>query len=147
MPALLSLISTMHEYSQQLLTCLDTEKNALDKQDYDKLSAMAPEKQSIIDKLHSAELECINICEGSNIGKYINDTGKRSLKTIWDSTQKLLLDCRKKNEVNGLLINRYSLINKDMLTLLTGNQQLTGQTYNSQGTQTGNNSILNNIEA
>jgi len=34
-----------------------------------------------------------------------------------------------------------------MLTLLTGNQQQSGQTYNAQGNQANSNSILNNIEA
>lgn len=147
MPELLSLISTMHEYSQNLIACLNKEKDALDTQDYDVLSELAPEKQIIIDQLHTIEQECISVCGGINISKYIDTTGKMSLKTIWDSTQKLLKDCRHKNEVNGLLINRHRHINKDMLMLLTGNQQQTGQTYNSKGNQTGNSSILNKIEA
>ena len=147
MTALLSLISTMHEYSQQLISCLNEEKNALDKQSFDELSVLAPKKQLIIDKLHSVEQQCIDICAGNDISKYIEESGKRSLQTIWESTQKLLQDCRKSNEVNGLLINRHSTINQDMLTLLTGNQQQSGQTYNAQGSQKNSNSILNNIEA
>jgi len=147
MTALLSLISTMHEYSQQLISCLNEEKNALDKQSYDELAELAPKKQLIIDQLHSIEQQCIDICSDNDISKYIKESGKRSLQTIWDSTQKLLQDCRKKNEVNGLLINRHSIINQDILTLLTGNQQQSGQTYNAQGSQTSSSSILNNIEA
>lgn len=147
MTALLSLISTMHEYSQQLISCLNEEKNALDKQLYDELSVLAPKKQLIIDKLHNVEEQCIDICAGNDISKYIEESGENSLQTIWNSTQKLLQDCRKSNEVNGLLINRHSIINQDILTLLTGNQQQSGQTYNAQGSQTSSSSILNNIEA
>ena len=147
MTALLSLISTMHEHSQQLITCLNEEKDALDNQAYDTLSELAPKKQLIIDKLHGIEQQCIDICSGNDISKYIKESGKRSLQTIWDSTQKLLQDCRKLNEINGLIINKHSIINQDVLTLLTGNQQQAGQTYNAQGNQSNNNSILNNIEA
>lgn len=146
MTALLSLISTIHEYSQQLISCLNEEKNALDKQAYDELLELAPKKQIIIDKLHSVEQQCMEICSG-DINKYIEASGKRSLQTIWGSTQKLLKDCRKSNEVNGLLINRHSIINQDILSLLTGNQQQSGQTYNAQGNQANSSSILNNIEA
>ncbi len=147
MTALLSLISTMHEYSQQLISCLNEEKNALDKQAFDELSELAPKKQLIIDKLRNVEQQCIDICSGNDISKYIESSGKRSLQTIWHSTQELLKDCRRLNEVNGLLINKHSNINQDMLTLLTGNQQQSGQTYNAQGSQANSNSILNNIEA
>jgi len=147
MTALLSLISTLHEHSQQLIACLNEEKNALDNQAYDELSALAPKKQLIIDKLNSIEQQCIDACSGNDINKHIKESGKRSLQTIWDSTQKLLQDCRKSNEINGLIINKQSIINQDVLTLLTGNQQQGGQTYNAQGNQTNNNSILNNIEA
>lgn len=137
----------MHEYSQNLIACLNKEKHALDTQDYDVLAGLAPEKQLIIDQLHSIEEECVAVCGDNDISKYISSTGKLSLKTIWDSTQKLLQDCRHQNEVNGLLINRHSHINKDLLMLLTGNQQQNGQTYNSKGNQTGNSSILNKVEA
>jgi len=147
MTALLSLISTLHEHSQQLIACLNEEKNALDNQAYDELSALAPKKQLIIDKLNSIEQQCIDACSGNDINKHIKESGKRSLQTIWDSTQKLLQDCRKSNEINGLIINKQSIINQDVLTLLTGNQQQGGQTYNAQGNQTNNKSILNNIEA
>ena len=147
MTALLSLISALHEHSQQLIACLNEEKDALDNQAYDELSALAPKKQLIIDKLSSIEQQCIDACSGNDINKYIKESGKRSLQTIWDSTQKLLQDCRKSNEINGLIINKQSIINQDVLTLLTGNQQQGGQTYNAQGNQTNNNSILNNIEA
>jgi len=147
MNALLSLISTLHEHSQQLIACLKEEKEALDTQAYEELSALAPKKQLIIDKLHSIEQQCVDACSGNDINKYIKQSGKRSLQTIWSSTQKLLQDCRKSNEINGLIINKHSVINQDVLTLLTGNQQQAGQTYNAQGSQSNNNSILNNIEA
>jgi len=147
MTALLSLISTMHEHSQQLFACLNEEKNALDNQAYDELSELAPNKQLIIDKLHNIEQQCIEACAGHDVNKYIKNSGKRSLQTIWDSTQKLLQDCRKSNEINGLIIHKHSIMNQDILTLLTGNQQQSGQTYNAQGNQSNNNSILNNIEA
>jgi len=147
MTALLSLISTLHEHSQQLITCLHEEKNALDNQAYEELAALAPKKQLIIDKLHSIEQQCIDACSGKDISQYIKQSGKRSLQTIWDSTQKLLQDCRKSNEINGLIINKHTVINQDVLTLLTGNLQQAGQTYNAQGNQSNSNSILNNIEA
>jgi len=147
MNALLSLVTSIHTQSKLLLDSLTQEKLALDNKSFEELTELAPKKQHIIDQLNSLEQQCAAQCPDKNIDAFIKSSNSSPLKSVWENTQALLKNCKQQNEVNGLLINRHSKINNDILGMLTGNQQQAGQTYNAQGNQTSNNSILNNIEA
>ena len=147
MNALLSLIKSIQTQSNLLLESLAQEKKALDNKSFDELTELAPIKQQIIERLNALEQQCTTECSNKNIDEFIKNSNDSQLRSTWDNTQTILKNCRQQNEVNGLLINRHSKVNQDILCILSGNQQQPGQTYNAQGNQTSNNSILNNIEA
>jgi len=145
MTASLSQIQQLNQHSQQLLSCLQLEKQALDQQDYTALSTLAIDKQQFVDQLQHLHQQIQSTYASGTIDSAIANSNDRKLISLWDETQKTIRSCHQQNEVNGLLINRSSQINKDMLSILTGKKEASS-TYNAQGSQTGSNSLLNDIQ-
>lgn len=145
MTAPLSQVQELNQHSQQLLDCLQLEKQALDQQDFSALSTLAIDKQQLVDQLQKLHQQIQNTYANDTIDSVIAKSNDTKLISLWDETQKTIKSCHQQNEVNGLLINRSSQVNKDMLSILTGKKD-SSSTYNAQGSQTTSNSLLNDIQ-
>ena len=147
MNTLLSLLQTIEQHSQTLLDCLKLEKKALEKNEFKQLNELTNKKQGMLDLLQQLDKQRATHSNGDDFNAYIANSKNQALITQWDKSRKLLTQCQQRNEVNGRLLNRYSQMNHDLLSMLTGNNQQSAQTYNAQGNQNTNTSLFDGVSA
>jgi len=147
MSALLSLLENIQKHSQQLLVCLNLEKKALDNNQLDALAEISNQKQTLLEQLDQLDKQrAANSCD-KNFDTFIINSKDPHLKLQWKSTRKYIVACQQQNEINGRLINKRSLINQDVLSILSGRNQQTNETYNAKGNQSNNTSLFTGIKA
>ena len=147
MTALLSLLKNIQQQSLLLLECLKQEKLALDNNQLENLDSIASQKLPLLDKLEQLDKQRIANSVKDDFDDYINTSNNPTLISQWQTTQLALSACRQQNEVNGRLIHKRSQINQDILSVLSGRDQTTDETYNAQGNQVASASLLNGIKA
>ena len=147
MTALLSLLKNIQQQSLLLLECLKQEKLALDNNQLENLDSIASQKLPLLDKLEQLDKQRIANSVKDDFDDYINTSNNPALISQWQTTQLALSACRQQNEVNGRLIHKRSQINQDILSVLSGRDQTTDETYNAQGNQVASASLLNGIKA
>ncbi len=147
MTALLSLLQNIQQQSQQLLNCLINEKQALDNNHLEELTELANQKQTLLEKLNQLDKQRVAEAPAKNFNTFIANSKNKKLIAQWNSTRQSIASCQQQNEVNGRLLNKRSQINQDILSILSGQSQSTNETYNAQGNQTSNTSLLSNIKA
>lgn len=147
MTALLSLLKNIQQQSQLLLECLKQEKLALDNNQLDDLNSIASQKLPLLEKLEQLDKQRIANSVESNFDDYINTRKDPALISQWQATRLALSACRQQNEVNGRLIHKRSQINQDILSVLSGRDQIADETYNAQGNQLASTSLLNGVKA
>lgn len=147
MSYLLSLLKDIQKDSQQLFNCLQQEKQALDDNQLDKLNDIAAQKQALITHLSELDKQRIANSPTENFNQFIAETRDNVLIKQWKLTRESIANCQKQNEVNGRILNKRTLINKDILSLLTGRELPSETTYDAQGSQSNQSSILNGIKA
>jgi len=147
MTALYSLLQDIQTQSQQLLDCLSREKKALDKNQLEDLAQIADQKQILLEQLDRLDKQrAANSCE-KNFDAFIIKSSDPKLKTQWKSTRNSIIACQQQNEINGRLINKRSLMNQDILAILSGRNQPSDNTYNAKGNQTSKTSLYSGIKA
>lgn len=147
MTALLSLLQNIQNHSQQLLDCLKQEKQSLDNDQLEQLNEISAQKQVLINQLNKLDQQRTANCPDKDFNSFIANSNNSLLINQWDLTLKVISNCQHQNEINGRLLNKRSEINKDILTILTGRNQQADKTYDAQGNQTSNTSLLNGIKA
>ncbi len=147
MKNLLSLLSKIQIHSQLLLDCLNLEKQALDTNTLDGLNDIAEKKTILFKELESLNKQRKENSSDKDFNQYLLNTKDQKLINQWSICEKIISACKKQNEINGRIINRYSQSNQDVLSIITGRKQSKDDTYNSQGNQTRNTSLLNDIKA
>ncbi len=143
----LSLLSKIQKHSQLLLDCLNLEKQALDTNTLDGLNDIADKKIILFKELESLNIQRKENSSDKDFNQYLLNTKDKKLISQWSTCEKIISACKKQNEINGRIINRYSQSNQDVLSIITGRKQSKDDTYNSQGSQTRNTSLLNDIKA
>jgi len=147
MTALLSLLKNIQQQSLLLLECLKQEKLALDNNQLENLNSITSQKLPLLDKLEQLDKQRIANSVKDDFDDYINTSNNSTLISQWQTTRLALSACRQQNEVNGRLIHKCSQINQDILSVLSGREQTTDETYNAQGNQVASASLLNGIKA
>lgn len=147
MPNLLSLLHRIHQLSEQLLDCLQQEKQALDSNQYETLNTVAEHKQGLLDQLEQLDAQRMHLSENKPFNEFIAGSGDPSLIRGWNLTRDIIARCQQQNEINGRLLNRQGQIHTDIIALLSGNRTQTDQTYNAQGSQSKSATLLNNVKA
>lgn len=147
MNALLSLLQHIQKHSQLLLNCLDQEKQSLDNNQLEQLNEISAQKQDLVNQLQELDQQRSEHCPENDFNTFIANTNNQALINQWDATRKIIVSCQQQNEINGRLLIKRSEINKDILTILTGRNQAADQTYDAQGSQVKNTSLLNGIKA
>lgn len=147
MTALLSLLENIQQKSQQLIECLQQEKLALDNSQYEQLCEIAINKEALVETLQTLDKERSALCPEKNFNQYIADSENQPLIKLWQVTRQLIAECQQQNEINGRLLNRQNTINQETMSILSGRDQNSSQTYNAQGSQANNNSLLGGIKA
>ena len=147
MTALLSLLKNIQQHSQQLVNCLKQEKLALNKNQLDKLNEISSEKQLLVDKLNQLDQQRAASSTDKNFNDFIANSNDLQLIKQWDLTRQTISECQRLNEINGRVINKRSQINQDILSILSGRNEQADETYNAQGNQSSNSSLLGGIKA
>jgi len=147
MTALLSLLKNIQQNSQQLVDCLNQEKQALSENQLEKLNVISSEKQALLDKLNRLDQQRAASSTDNNFNDFIANSNDLQLIKQWDLTRQTISECQKLNEVNGRLINKRSQINQDIISILSGRNEQADETYNAQGNQSSNSSLLGGIKA
>lgn len=147
MTALLSLLASIQQYSQQLHDCLIQEKQALDANQYEHLCELASEKQSLVDQLQALDKQRVANSPDADFNDFIANSNDPSLIKQWEHTQKIIRLCQQQNEVNGRLLYKRNKINQETIAILSGRDKQTAQTYDAQGGQINSSSMLDGIKA
>lgn len=147
MTALLSLLESIQQYSQQLHDCLIQEKQALDANQYERLCELASEKQSLVDQLQALDKQRAAISPEADFNNFIANSNDASLISQWEHTQQFIRLCQQQNEVNGRLLYKRNKLNQETIDILSGRDKQTAQTYDAQGGQVNSSSMLDGIKA
>lgn len=147
MTVLLSLLQNIQEHSQKLLECLALEKTMLDKNQLESLADISNKKQILLEQLNKLDTQRAAYSTEKNFNTFIVNTKDRLLMQQWKNTRQVITACQKQNEINGRLINKRSLINQDILAILSGRNQQSDNTYNAKGSQISSSSLFNGIKA
>jgi len=147
MTTLLSLLNSIYQQSQKLAECLAREKLALDESKYDELAELAVQKQSLLDELQSLDKQRETSCPTNNFNQFIIDSKDQTLISQWDIARDAIRQCQKQNEINGHLLSKHNMLKQETLAILTGRDKHSAQTYNAQGNQTNDNSLLDGVKA
>jgi len=147
MTALLSLLINIQQHSQQLFDCLKLEKLALDNNQLEKLNEISSQKQALLKQLEQLDKQRAASSADKNFNEFIANSNNQALIHQWQTTRQSIAACQQQNEINGRLLNKRSQINQDILSILTGRSQQADETYNAQGNQTSNASLLSGIKA
>ncbi len=147
MTALLSLLQNIQKTSQQLLNCLQQEKQALNNSQLDKLNEISCQKQELLEQLSQLDQQRTASSSGKNFNEFINSSNNQALINQWEITRKYITECQQLNEINGRLIVKRSQINQDILSILSGRKEQDNETYNEQGNQAKSASLLSGIKA
>jgi len=147
MTALLSLLKNIQQNSQQLVDSLKQEKQALSENQLEKLNEITSEKQVLLDKLSQLDQQRAASSTNKNFNDFIASSNDQELIKQWDLTRLTISECQKLNEINGRLINKRSQINQDIISILSGRNEQADETYNAQGNQSSNSSLLGGIKA
>ena len=147
MTDLLSLLQNIQNLSQQLLDCLLLEKQALDNNQLQELTKISNQKQTLLEQLDQLDkLRAANTTD-KNFNTFIANSKNQPLIKQWNSTREIIAACQQQNEINGRLLNRRSMVNQDILSILSGRNQQADETYNAHGNQVGSASLFNGIKA
>lgn len=147
MTSLLSLLKNIQQHSQQLVDCLKQEKQALSENKLEKLNDISSEKQLLVDQLNQLDQQRAANSTENDFDDFIANSHNLQLIKQWNLTRQTISECKKLNEINGRIIHRHSQINQDILSILSGRNEPADETYNAQGNQSSNNSLLGGIEA
>jgi len=147
MTDLLSLLQNIQNLSQQLLDCLLLEKQALDNNQLQELTEISNQKQTLLEQLDQLDKRRAANTTDKNFNTFIANSKNQPLIKQWNATRKLIAACQQQNEINGRLLNRRSMVNQDILSILSGRNQQADETYNAHGNQVGNASLFNGIKA
>lgn len=147
MTALLSLIQNIQTLSQQLLECLTLEKQALDNNKLTELNEISIQKHALLNQLDTLDKQRIANTSAKDFNALIANSKKPALIKQWDSTRQSIAACQQQNDINGRLLNKRRQLNQEILSILSGRSQATVETYDAQGNQTGNASLLGGIKA
>jgi len=147
MTDLLSLLRDIQNYSQQLYDCLILEKQMLDNNQLKKLAEISSQKQTLLEQLDQLDKLRSAAAGGKNFKGFIADSKDQPLIKQWNTTRKIIASCQQQNEINGRLINKRSMINQDILSILSGRDKQADETYNAHGNQVTSTSLFNGIKA
>lgn len=147
MTALLSLLKSIQQHSQQLNDCLQLEKKALDANQYERLCELAIEKQSLLDQLQALDGQRATSVSDKDFNTFIANSNDQTLISQWGRTREIIRLCQQQNEVNGRLLYKRNKLNQETIAILSGRDKQTAQTYNAQGGQSNSNSMLDGIKA
>ncbi len=147
MSALLSLIQNIQTLSQQLFECLTLEKQALDDNQLTELTEISTQKQSLLEQLDTLDKQRIANSSAKDFNALIENSKNPALIEQWSSTRQSIAACQQQNEINGRLLSKRNQLNQEILSILSGRSQTTAETYDAQGNQTGNTSLLAGIKA
>jgi len=142
-----SLLQNIQNFSQQLLDCLKLEKQMLDNNQLQELTEISNQKQTLLEQLNQLDKLRAATAAGKNFNAFITDSKNQPLIKQWNSTRKIIAACQQQNEINGRLLHKRSLINQDILCILSGRDQQADETYNAHGNQVGSASLFNGIKA
>lgn len=147
MNALLSLLQSIQQYSQQLHDCLQQEKQALDAKQYERLCELADEKQTLVDQLLQLDQQRSASFTGDNFNTFISNSHDQALIKQWEDTRESIRLSQQQNEVNGRLLKKRNQIIQETIAILSGRDKQTLETYDAQGEQANSNSMLDGIKA
>jgi len=146
MTSLLSLLQLIEKHSLQLHECLLQEKQALDASQYEWLCELSTEKQSLVEQLQGLDQQREAFAPGEDFNTYIASSAEPALISQWDKSREVIRLCQQQNEVNGRLLFKRNQLNLETLAILSGRDKPSSQTYNAQGGQAQNNSMLTGIK-
>jgi flagella synthesis protein FlgN len=130
------LIAQQLENLQQLEELLIVEKDVLQKQDPELLISVTEQKNNLLQKIQ--QLDESN--SQSEILKAEIDSGIHQKEIA--EIEAILLRCKNKNHINGLVIQQSSLAAERMKNSLLENHNRSSMTYNSKGKKSGGLSSL-----
>jgi flagella synthesis protein FlgN len=130
------LIAQQLENLQQLEELLIVEKDVLQKQDPELLISVTEQKNNLLQKIQ--QLDESN--SQSVILKAEIDSGIHQKEIA--EIEAILLRCKNKNHINGLVIQQSSLAAERMKNSLLENHNRSSMTYNSKGKKSGGLSSL-----
>jgi len=136
--------------STELLQCLIKEHDALSLNQLEKLVPLSEQKQQLVtrlDQLDQQRQAASNQTTDNQSGfiNYLNSLDSK-LASYWRSVTKTIEKCQRQNEVNGRLLNRRNSLTRETLEIYTGRKLGNEHTYSADGLQSGNASIVTNIE-
>lgn len=127
------------ELLEDLITCLEKEKQALIKEDAQSLLDLIEEKKQLLNLLEKVEEKRKEIYPGLNLRK-MEETGvlDEECKKAGEEVRDLMGKVQQLQETNQLLTQQSLEYTNQMLFLLRGNQKPTPSSYGANG-KIGNN--------
>lgn len=132
------------KHTTELCAVLEKEKQVLIDREFEALSKLATEKQTLLDKVEQNNKQKLAILspfangetQESLLNTFVKQYGEAAALKFKALNQKLddkLAQCREQNAVNGQVIVRNLSNNKELLSILTGKQNNEGDLYNALG--------------
>jgi len=125
----LTLVNQWTQQYQQLHDVLNSEKNALEKKDFNVLKEIVIEKNSLVLKINSEQIPAI-IRQGKSNQSSISQPSFKdvqqyclvtpTLKQPWEKLMTLVDQCRYKNEVNARIVELITESTKRTFNLIKG---------------------------
>ncbi len=131
-----SQLQSQLEQLQQLEEIIDTEKQVLQQQDPDKLTAITEQKNQLLLAIQSLDQQFEQSLQ------FKNDKAQGLFTEILASIETVLLRCKEKNQINGQIIQHSQLAVERMKTSLLQNHNKSSMTYDSKGKISGGLSSL-----
>ena len=131
--------------TSELLQCLIKEHDALSLGELDKLVPLSEQKQQLVTRLDQLDQQRQASCNQSSFTDYLNNLDSKLL-SYWRSVTKSIEKCQQQNEVNGRILSRQNTLARETLEIFTGRKLSDNNTYGANGLQSGNASIVTNVE-
>ena len=132
--------------STELLQCLIKEHDALSLNQLDKLIDLSDQKQQLVNRLEQLDQQRQATCGQTEFISYLNQLDSK-LASYWRTVSQSIKKCQQQNEINGRILNRRNSLVRETLEIFTGRKLNSGNTYDAKGLQSGNESIVTNVEA
>ena len=127
------------EISRQLVDLLHQETPSIQQRDFASISQLLQKKAPLLDQLKQhAELRkrwlmsLYNVASEKNWGQLLASYNLSKAQQQWQEVNNNITECRKINEINGVMINRGSQTYAQLLQILRGDIGKT-ELYNAKG--------------
>lgn len=127
------------QLAKDLLATIRSEQVALVRADIDAIEDLLDKKSEVLQRMNIVVMNRYEALAANGfepnetgMGEWLKQQAKPALNEAWANLKKTLIQAKELNRLNGLLINRHSMLNQQLLDHLHGSSGM-GDVYGRNG--------------